>query len=222
MVNDDKSLSLDESDPDERQAVRGVVSSGRAVLDGTVGAPRIREDDERLRRARLNAIELVGVVEGTRMSGVEELLMLVRYLPESFVTSYLRLIDRAVGERNLGSGRGAGVEGSGREYGARSGVQVKSESKDHRGGADRSGKSSSQVGMPIRDEEVMMYDLERYKKRLRGMAREIVNLLREDGESKAVQRRRCGGRCKRLGEVLWLFCPNCGGPMTDVLPNDKS
>jgi hypothetical protein len=214
----DHPLMLDESDPDERQAIRGVVSSGRAVLDGMAGAPRIREDDERLRKARLAALELQGVVEGARMSSVEELLMLVRYLPGSFISSYLRLIDAAIGEKNLGSGSGAGEEGNGKEYGTRSGIQTKSEISGYRGGAKHSGKPSSGMGMPLKSEERMM-DLDRYRKRLRGMAREIVMLLRDNGggESRPILRRRCDGKCRRLGDADFLYCPNCGGPMTDVV-----
>jgi hypothetical protein len=210
-----RSLSLNESDPDEREALRGPVSASRAVLDGQRGAPRIREDDERLRRARLAAIELQGVVEGARLSGVEELLMLVRYLPGSFINAYLSMIDAAFGERALGSGTGAGVEGSGREYGARSGVATKSEVIGHRDGAHWSGKSSADVGIPIRSEKASE-ELSRLKKRLRGMAREILVSL-SNGDTEPVSRRRCSGRCARLGDVEWLFCPNCGGPMSDVV-----
>lgn len=214
-----KSLRLDENDPDERDYLRGATSASRAVLDGMAGAPRIREDDERLRRTRLAAIELQGVVEGARLSGVEELMMLVRYLPAKFIAAYLMLIDAAFGETSLGSGTGAGVEGSGREYGTRSGVQVKSEVKGYRDGAHKSGKSSSDMGIPIRSEKALE-DLEKIKKRLRQIAREIQNSLSTDTVL-AVSRRRCSGRCARLGDVEWLFCPNCGGPMTDVVRKKK-
>lgn len=225
MVDDElppgrKYICLDENDPDERAFARGVVSAGRAVLDGTTGAPRVREDDERLKKARLAALELQGVVEGARLSGVEELLMLVRYLPGSFVMSYLRLIDAAVGEKNLGSGRGYDENDMG--LGARSGVQTKSESKDHRGSAVQKGKASSDVsgGMPLKS-EARMRELDRYRKRLRGIAREIVVLLREDGEERPVLRRRCMGFCRRLGDQDDKFCRNCGSPMADVLPKEK-
>lgn len=218
--NEKESLRLDESDLDERNLVRGVVSSSRAVLDGMAGAPRVREDDDRLRRSRLAAIELAGVVEGARLSGVEELLMLVRYLPESFVAAYLRLIDRAVGEKNLGSGRGYDQNDLG--LGARSGVQTKSEVRGYRGSAEKSGKPSSGMGMPIQSEEAM-YDLDRYRKRLRNMAREMMVFLRDEasGEGRSILRRRCSGRCGRLGNAEFLFCPNCGAPMQDVVQSEQ-
>lgn len=210
----DRPLMLDESDPDERAMMRGVVSSGRAVLDGMRGAPRVREDDEQLHKQRERGALLSKEMGEKRISGVEELILLVRYLPESFMTTYLQLIDCAVGERNLGSGRGAGTEGSGREYGTRSGVQTKSEQAGYRGGAKRSGKSSDGVSLPY---QVKGQDLKtKVDKRLRQIAREMRNVL-SDGSDVSVTRRRCSGRCKRLGDVEWLYCPNCGGPMSDVL-----
>lgn len=214
-----KSLSLNENDPDEREALRGPVSASRAVLDGQRGAPRVREDDARLQKQREQAVRLDEALRDKRLAGVEELEILIRNLPEKFITAYLMLIDRGVGERALGSGTGAGVEGSGREYGTRSGVQVKSEVTGYRGGAQRSGKSSADVGIPIRSEKALE-ELGRLKKRLRGMAREILVSL-SDGDTEPVSRRRCSGRCARLGDVEWLFCPNCGGPMTDVIGKKK-
>jgi hypothetical protein len=217
-----KSLSLDESDPDECEAIRGVVSSSRAVLDGSFGE-RIPDDDVRLQTGRELRSRLGETLIDKRL-GVEEVEMLIRYLPRDFLLAYLRLVDAGAGERSLGSGRGMG-SGSGKELGARSGVQVKSEVKDFRGGAKGSagGKSSSANGMPIKSEEAID-DRKKIDKRLRQLGREIKALLvsrENDGEERPVLRRRCIGLCKRLGDQDHLFCSNCGGPMQDVVPSSS-
>jgi hypothetical protein len=216
MTDENDSLRLDESDSFERAIVRGVVSSSRAVLDGMAGAPRVREDDAQLQKQRTDRRALIEALDENRLSGVEEMILLLRYLPEQFISSWLKLIDAAVGEKNLGSGRGYDTSDKG--LGARSGVQMKSEGKDHRGGAGRTGKSASP--MPIKSEDAL-YDVSRYQKRLRSMAREMNALLAERGETREVLRRRCSGKCRRLGEREWSYCPNCSGPMIDEIPKKK-
>lgn len=222
-MTDEQSLRLDEGDDDERALLRGVVSANRAVSSGVgriggVGLDRVKENAERLQKQRAAGAELQQLVVEKRLAGVEELLLLLRYLPENFVTQYLRLIDSAVGEKNLGSGRG--YDENDLRLGKRSGVQVKSEQKDHRGGANASagGKSSGAVSrMPIRNEDRLL-DLQNMQKRLRGVARDIQAMMAAvDGETRPVTRRRCVGRCKRLGSYLDLFCSNCGGRMEDVV-----
>lgn len=52
-------------------------------------------------------------------------------------------------------------------------------------------------------------------KRLRQIAREIFAVL-EGTPSKSGNGRVCTGRCKRLGDSDWLYCPNCSGPMGEV------
>jgi hypothetical protein len=213
LIEEIKSLRLDENDPDERDAIRGVVSTSRAVLDGMAGAPRRTENDEQLQKQRTDGRRLAKAISENRIDGVD-LEILMRYLPRDFLLSFLRLVDSAIGEKSLGSGRGYDEKDMG--LGARSRVQTKSEMRDFRGGADKGKKGNG--GIPIRSEESLAY-LNRCQKRLRNMSREIAKNLSENRSEKAntVTRRRCSGKCKRLGDVEYKFCPNCGGPMQDEI-----
>jgi hypothetical protein len=51
-------------------------------------------------------------------------------------------------------------------------------------------------------------------RRIRRMAREIQAFL--DGKDVKVESRKCAGKCRKIGEAEWVYCPRCGGPMEQV------
>lgn len=157
------------------------------------------------------------------VGGVEELAMLVRYLPSGFLRAYLQLIDKSVGERNLGSGGGAGDDlklvGVEREesLGLTGVVGDNGKAKRRRAGEDASlvkvgGQKAKKSRVLFSSEDAMDYR-RKVDRKLRMMGREALEYLNDVGTVAAS--RVCTGSCKRLGDGEWLFCPNCGGPMAE-------
>jgi hypothetical protein len=125
----------------------------------------------------------------------------------------LRLIDRAIGERALGSGRGYDdtiVPGSGKKTTGR--IKTSSAEASIGGKKNRQGKSPEF----IRSEAALGYR-SKVDRKLRKIAREINYYLATplDNTAESVQRR-CAGSCKRMGDGEWLYCPWCAGPMEEV------
>lgn len=113
--------------------------------------------------------------------------LLRRFLPDKFIFAYERLIDKGFGSKNIGSAGGFNEVLTGG------------------GNASKGTIISSESSIRLR---------RRVDSRLRQMAREIVAYL--DGDAKKIEARRCGGKCKRIGDAEWIYCPNCGGPMAQV------
>lgn len=194
---------------------------GRRGLCGECGQEMMKsedigDNDERLVRARAGLAGL-DVALGEARLGVEELEILVRYIPKDLMQAYIRLVDAMVGEKALGSGRGYDENDMG--LGGRSGVVGSSGSPLYRGGAARNEKPTSAFTVPIRSEAAVDYR-GRLDRRLRNEARKLKSFL-ADNDERVVLKRRCSGKCKRLGDAEWLYCPHCAGPMIDVEPPDK-
>ncbi len=189
------------------------------VSDGGVGGTfGPRTDRGVLKKNREMKSEIEGIVsaEGGANGGVasvDELLMVLRYIPMSVLGAYSRLIDAAVGERALGSGRGyddlfePGV-------GQKSGPRISSSS-----GQASIGKASKVKGQGqdfIKSEMALAYR-SKVDRKLRKIAREMHSYLATPTDVTAASvQRRCAGSCKRLGDGEWLYCPWCAGPMEEV------
>ena len=52
-------------------------------------------------------------------------------------------------------------------------------------------------------------------KRLRGLAREVLASINESDKTRN-SLRVCSGRCKKIGDPDWCYCPRCGGPMVEL------
>lgn len=135
-------------------------------------------------------------VRRVRMDDAERTFL--RFCPAGFIDAYERLIDAGVGEQNLGSAGGIGGE-LGTVLG---------------GGGERRGGGQGLV----RSERFVEYR-RRLDKRLRRISREILAELNPDSENGSKigvpTVRICSGKCKKIGDVEWLFCARCGGPMRE-------
>lgn len=151
-------------------------------------------------------------------------------LPEAFSAAYEALF---VGTFRDGDVDGGGSEGhsahpmSGRsmEVGRSDGSgavrmrtssgQVDTVGTKVKSGSGRSGggKDTRKTSNQLRNER-LLHEKGKIDKRLRRMAKEIEAIL--IGGLHAESQRRCTGRCARLGQTDWKFCPNCGGPMQEM------
>lgn len=147
---------------------------------------------------------------------------LVRYLPQAFRDAYEALCVESLNDgmpqlghqaaRSAELGRAAGNPvGQARVNSS----QVTSMGRKTGGPEKVLGKTSKTM-----KNEVAFRFKQKVDKRLRGLAREILSLL--DGNRDTIVRmaatRICTGRCKKIGEYSWSFCPSCGGPMRDPDP----
>jgi hypothetical protein len=137
--------------------------------------------------------------------------LLRRFLPDAFVFCYERLVDLSFGERNLGSAGG---------YDETKVLDEKAD-KVKAGQARRSAEPVKGAGLgkrgsgrsPIFTESAVNYR-SKLDRRLRRMAREIQAFL--DGKGARIESRKCAGKCRKIGEAEWVYCPRCGGPMEQV------
>ena len=177
------------------------------VTDGGVGSGGRRRLDERDSGVRRRV-----VLDGDASSAI------LRFLPDSFVLFYSGLVDRSYGERRLdASGSMAPPTGSPRVKAKKSSGRTNSGSVERTlvatGGSGKE-KNRSEIG--FKDEDSVDYR-KKIDRRLRRIAREIEEFLAGgNGESLKSGKRKCGGRCRKIGDPEWLFCPRCGGPMIEV------
>lgn len=153
------------------------------------------------------------IAERIGMAGVDELSIVLRYLPKEFLVTYLMLIDRGVGERNLGSGGGVAKDGALPDVGGQSAPRLKTSSYEHVSSASRSGASTSPILM---NSERSIDYRRKVDRQIRKIIREIKLHLASESE-KTIVSRVCSGKCKRRGDAEFLYCPNCGGPMVDLV-----
>ncbi len=114
------------------------------------------------------------------------------------------------GSAVLGRADGSGAIRSRAHSGQIESVGTKVVSGSGRAGG---GKHSRKTSNALRDERLFR-EKDKIDKRLRRLAREIVAIL--EGTESTEHARRCGGRCGRLGQGDWLYCPNCSGPMSEL------
>jgi hypothetical protein len=151
-------------------------------------------------------------------------------LPEAFSAAYEALFVGVFRDGDVDGGGDGGrsahpMSGRGESLGRADGsgavrMRVSSGEKETVGtkvksGSGRSGggKVVGKTSNALRNERLLR-EKGKIDKRLRKMAREIEAILLGEGMKDDV--RRCAGRCKRIGQEDWLFCPNCSGPMEDV------
>lgn len=175
------------------------------VTDGGVGSGgkrRLSEGDSGRRKLVIVDGEIAGVVLG--------------FLPKKFVFFYELLADLAYGERRLdASGAMAPSEG-GRQKVKKSNGRTSTNGVDKTLAASGRGKSKNHGEIQFKDERAV--DFRRLvDRKLRRIAREIEEFLAGgDGSSLRSGKRRCSGRCGKIGDPEWMFCARCGGPMMEV------
>jgi hypothetical protein len=193
--------------------------ASHAVGDGGVGGPKDKRESERLdRKVETDGVrkrEIVRLADSRHGLSLDELMMVLRYLPKGFLGLYMALIDRGVGERALGSGSGAGnglaVQDSGRSVAGLG--QVSSGVVQKRGGAKKGKKPSGGNSSIQFKSQPAIDERGRIDRKLRTVGRQMAAFMADDVSD--VARRVCGGKCKKIGESDWLFCPRCGGPMIE-------
>lgn len=185
------------------------------VSDGGVGGPK-REDvsAEHLQKQRDLKGAVLGEVYRMRLADMDELLIVLRGLPKDFLFVYLMLMDATYGEGSLGSGPGYRddeIPGTGRQVNPwpLTSVAPQSGQAAHKKFV---GKSKdfvrSQKNSDLKD---------RTDRRLRKLTRELkYELSGHTGQKEPKAIRKCSGKCKKIGESEWLYCPRCGGPMVEV------
>lgn len=161
------------------------------------------------------------------LHSVEELVL--RGLPDVFSTAFERLIVLIYTDKARLAGLGSGksevdLPGVGKGSGGLG--AVRSETPDirsvHRtpGGGGASGGGD----VPLRSEVALRYK-STVDRKLRRMGREIryfVDGLERRGPrgggmtGVAKPMRKCVGKCKKFGDADWVYCPWCGGPMSEL------
>lgn len=132
-------------------------------------------------------------------------------LPPGFTDAYEKVYLAAFGAAVMGTQR---RDGDVQRAAVRSGsARVSS------GGVDSIGVAGPQRGsggsrVPVADERALAAKAWADRK-LRALARDLNARLGGNGQD--VVQRRCAGRCKRIGDADWLYCPWCGGPTEDVV-----
>lgn len=173
------------------------------VLDGGVGSGgprRLAEGDSGRRKLVVVDGEIAGAV--------------LAFLPKKFVAMYEQLCDAAYGERRLdASGAMAPPEG-GRQKVKKTSGRVSSSQTDRTLAAGAGGKSRNTSEIQFKDERAV--DFRRLiDRKLRRIAREIEEFF-VGGEGLRAGKRKCAGKCRKIGEPEWMFCARCGGPMEEV------
>lgn len=135
--------------------------------------------------------------------------LVLRFLPDSFVDWYARLIDAGLRTQQSSGGAGS-LPGTG---------MVKNDKRWPVKSGQASGIPSRGAGGVGRTESPSPIISERAIAKRRAVDKQLRRLARElqawhQGDS-VVRTRKCLGRCKRIGEADWLYCPNCGGMMGD-------
>lgn len=146
----------------------------------------------------------------------------IRALPDSFLTVYealwVKSMDAGDGTSNHPlSGRGSDLE----MPGGKATGQWRVSSGEVTTVGKRNGPELKTVGKTartMRDERAFRLKT-KIDKRLRQMAREISAFL-ENREVRGATQRICAGKCKRIGEKDWSYCPNCSSPMRELDPNE--
>lgn len=175
------------------------------VLDGGVGSGgkrRLADGDSGRRKLVVIDGEIAGAV--------------LAFLPKKFVFFYELLADLAYGERRLdASGAMAAPEG-GRQKVKKTSGRTSTSQGDKTLAAGTGGKSKNHAEIQFKNERAV--DFRRLvDRKLRRIAREIEEFLTEgDGSSLKSGKRRCSGRCGKIGEPDWQYCARCGGPMMEV------
>lgn len=128
-------------------------------------------------------------------------------LPESFLTAYevlyLETWQKASGSISYGD--------EAAENPVATKWRVSTNQTETRGTASTKGRGSISKGMGIKSTRAQMTK-EWADRKLRKLAREIsARMNDEDGSV-----RRCAGKCRRLAEDTWNYCPNCGSPTMEV------
>lgn len=90
--------------------------------------------------------------------------------------------------------------------------RVSTNQTETRGTASTKGRGSISKGLGIKSTRAQVTK-EWADRKLRKLAREITMRM-TDQDDEAV--RRCAGKCRRLAENTWLYCPNCGAPTEEV------
>lgn len=128
-------------------------------------------------------------------------------LPAEFVDQYESLYLRVWGAPGMSGGVRIG------DVDAESPTALKWRSStsqtETRGTASKKGAGSTVKGLGVKDTRA-----ERTKdwadRQLRKITREIKARMTDDGDEPT---RRCAGaRCRRIADVTWNYCPNCGAP----------
>jgi len=148
-----------------------------------------------------------GSIEAQKESDAD---LVLRFLPDSFVDWYARLIDRGLRtEQSMRTDSRAGLlPGTGKVSNDKK-WPVKSGQSNGIPSRGAGGVGRTESPSPIISESALA-KRRLVDKQLRRIARELQAWHQGDT---VIRSRKCIGRCKRIGEADWLFCPNCGGPM---------
>jgi hypothetical protein len=131
-------------------------------------------------------------------------------MPERFRFLYEILWLRAFGP-SIG-GRAGGAEPN-PVVSTRRVVRTSTNQTETRGGAHSGHKLQGASDKDTISSEAALKKLRNVDRRLRTLAREMAVFL--GGEQTRATMRRCS-RCKRYGDVEWLYCPNDAAPMEEV------
>lgn len=151
-----------------------------------------------------------------------------RLLPEAFTTAYEFLNSLAMDDGTMGENHP--LNGDAGKLGKADGART-NQWRDNSGQMTRGlGKSMSgdkaatkrvgKTSRTMRSERLFRYK-QKVDKRLRRLATEMFLMMQEkNGENDNIVSRsygrNCVGTCRRIGELEWKYCPNCGGMMMDM------
>jgi hypothetical protein len=136
------------------------------------------------------------------------------FLPKKFVWFYEQLVDLGYGEKRVDGGSGRRRDDVGRSSGLKATGRLSSGHVDKTLTAATAGKTKNHAEIQFKNEKAV--DFRRLvDRRLRRLAREIEEFLVEGSGKLRSGKRKCGGRCKKIGDPDWVYCPRCGGPMQE-------
>jgi len=189
-----------------------------AVTDSVHQRGMTRAGVDRAREQRMGR-QARSVGTGSDLLSVD----LLRTLPVVFLDYWERILlltytDSALMVKSSGSGRDIGIPGTGKGSGGLG--AVKSETPDVMD-VYRTGQSSSVSSSPFRS-ELALSAKSRVERKLRRLGREmklfVDSLERAEAQGVGLTKvmRKCRGKCKKFGDGDWVFCPWCGGPMSEL------
>lgn len=136
-----------------------------------------------------------------------------RFLPDGFVNAYEQLLGQAFSA--------AAMSVKGQEQ-----IDIPGVGKGKNGlGSVRSGmtevrsvhRSPPRAASSVIGSEIAMQFRSSMDRKIRKITREMRFFLdKANGEKGVNPQRKCSGRCKKFGDGDWMYCPWCGGPMSEI------
>jgi hypothetical protein len=159
-----------------------------------------------------------GVYKKVKIDGELSAETVIAFLPSGFLFAYEQLVEQGYSSRQFGGNPASPLSQASQIKGK---SPRKTSGRLNSGHVDKTlmagkGKRPSPPEIQMQSEKAVNYR-KNIDRRLRRLAREIKAFLAgEAGENSGAVSRKCAGKCGKLGEADWMYCPRCGGPMREL------